>query len=59
MRIKGELAKLGITMIIERIERKLKGPPRQSLIGVSLVERASTSHLVTREGRVGARRTTS
>jgi LacI family transcriptional regulator len=40
-----ELAKLGITTIIERIERKLKGPPRMSLIGVSLVERASTSRL--------------
>ncbi|HEY1419765.1 MAG TPA: LacI family DNA-binding transcriptional regulator [Candidatus Dormibacteraeota bacterium] len=40
-----ELAKLGITTIIERIERKLKGPPRLTLIRVSLVERASTSRL--------------
>lgn len=40
-----ELAKLGITTIIDRIERRLKGPPRQTLVGVELVERSSTGSL--------------
>ncbi len=55
-----ELAKLGITMIIERIERKLKGPPRLTLIAVNLVERASTSRLIARgSGRMRPSRSTS
>jgi LacI family transcriptional regulator len=37
-----ELAKLGIATIADRIERKLKGPPRTTLVGVSLVTRQST-----------------
>jgi len=37
-----ELAKLGIATIVDRIERKLKGPPRTTLVGVSLVTRQST-----------------
>ena len=38
-----ELAKLGIATIADRIERKLKGPPRTTLVGVRLVTRMSTS----------------
>jgi LacI family transcriptional regulator len=37
-----ELARLGIAAIIDRIERKLKGPPRTTLVGVDLVARSST-----------------
>ncbi len=40
-----ELARLGISTIIDRIERRLKGPPTRTLIEVKLVERASTSRL--------------
>jgi len=40
-----ELAKLGIAMIADRIERKLKGPPRTMLVGVNLVTRRSTAPL--------------
>ena len=38
-----ELAKLGIATIADRIERKLKGPPRTMLVGVNLVTRGSTA----------------
>src|SRR6267154_2289950 len=38
-----ELAKLGIATIADRIERKLKGPPRTTLVGVRLVTRRSTA----------------
>ena len=38
-----ELAKLGIATIADRIERKLKGPPRTTLVGVNLVTRMSTA----------------
>jgi LacI family transcriptional regulator len=38
-----ELAKLGIATIADRIERKLKGPPRTTLVGVRLVTRMSTA----------------
>ena len=40
-----ELAKLGIATIVDRIERKLKGPPRTTLVGVNLVTRKSTAPL--------------
>jgi LacI family transcriptional regulator len=40
-----ELAKLGIATIADRIERKLKGPPRTMLVGVNLVTRKSTAPL--------------
>jgi LacI family transcriptional regulator len=38
-----ELARLGIATIADRIERKLKGPPRTTLVAVDLVERRSTA----------------
>ncbi|HSP10682.1 MAG TPA: LacI family DNA-binding transcriptional regulator [Candidatus Dormibacteraeota bacterium] len=38
-----ELAKLGIDTIADRIERKLKGPPRTTLVDVKLVARKSTA----------------
>jgi LacI family transcriptional regulator len=38
-----ELAKLGIDTIADRIERKLKGPPRTTLVDVNLVARRSTA----------------
>jgi LacI family transcriptional regulator len=37
-----ELARLGIATIADRIERKLKGPPRTTLVDVKLVTRSST-----------------
>jgi LacI family transcriptional regulator len=40
-----ELARLGIATIVDRIERKLKGPPRTTLVGVNLVTRMSTAPL--------------
>jgi LacI family transcriptional regulator len=40
-----ELARLGIAAIVDRIERKVKGPPRTTLVGVSLVRRQSTAPL--------------
>jgi LacI family transcriptional regulator len=40
-----ELARLGIATITDRIERKVKGPPRTTLVGVSLVQRQSTAPL--------------
>jgi LacI family transcriptional regulator len=40
-----ELARLGIATIVDRIERKLKGPPRTTLVGVDLVARRSTAPL--------------
>jgi LacI family transcriptional regulator len=41
-----ELARLGIATIVDRIERKVKGPPRTTLVGVNLVTRKSTARLV-------------
>jgi DNA-binding LacI/PurR family transcriptional regulator len=38
-----ELAKLGIDTIADRIEHKLKGPPRTTLVEVNLIARRSTS----------------
>ena len=38
-----ELAKLGIDTIADRIERKLKGPARTTLVDVNLVPRRSTA----------------
>jgi LacI family transcriptional regulator, galactose operon repressor len=38
-----ELARLGIAAIADRIERRLKGPPRTTLVGVDLVTRRSTA----------------
>lgn len=38
-----EMARLGISTIADRIEKKLKGPPRTTLVGVNLVERSSTA----------------
>jgi LacI family transcriptional regulator len=38
-----ELARLGIAMIADRIERKLKGPPQTKLVAVDLVKRRSTA----------------
>jgi DNA-binding LacI/PurR family transcriptional regulator len=38
-----ELARLGIAAIADRIERKLNGPPRTTLVGVDLVARRSTA----------------
>lgn len=38
-----EMARLGIATIVDRLERKLKGPPRTTLVGVTLVERQSTA----------------
>jgi LacI family transcriptional regulator len=38
-----ELARLGIATIADRIERKLKGPPRTTLVAVNLVQRRSTA----------------
>jgi len=38
-----ELARLGIATIVDRIERKVKGPPRTKLVGVNLVRRNSTA----------------
>jgi LacI family transcriptional regulator len=38
-----ELAKLGIDMIADRIEGKLEGPPKTTLVGVGLVTRRSTA----------------
>ncbi len=40
-----ELAKLGIDMIADRIERKVEGPPKTTLVGVGLVTRRSTAPL--------------
>jgi LacI family transcriptional regulator len=40
-----ELARLGIATIADRIERKLKGPPQTTLVGVNLVTRKSTAAL--------------
>ena len=40
-----ELARLGISTIADRIERKLKGPPRTTLVDVNLVTRNSTAKL--------------
>jgi LacI family transcriptional regulator len=40
-----QLARLGIATIADRIERKLKGPPRTTLVGVNLVARKSTAPL--------------
>jgi LacI family transcriptional regulator len=40
-----ELARLGIAAIADRIEHKLKGPPRTTLVGVDLVTRKSTGPL--------------
>jgi LacI family transcriptional regulator len=40
-----ELARLGIATIADRIERKVKGPPRTTLVEVSLVTRRSTAPL--------------
>jgi LacI family transcriptional regulator len=40
-----ELARLGIATIADRIERKLKGPPRTTLVPVNLVKRMSTAPL--------------
>jgi LacI family transcriptional regulator len=40
-----ELAKLGIDTIADRIERRLEGPPRTTLVGVELVTRSSTASL--------------
>ena len=38
-----ELARMGIATIADRIERKLKGPPRSVLVDVRLVARGSTA----------------
>jgi LacI family transcriptional regulator len=38
-----ELARLGITTITDRIERRLHGPPTTTLVGVRLVTRSSTA----------------
>ena len=38
-----KLARLGIATIADRIERKLKGPPKRTLVEVSLVARNSTA----------------
>jgi LacI family transcriptional regulator len=38
-----ELARLGIATIADRIERKVKGPPRTTLVDVDLVPRRSTA----------------
>jgi LacI family transcriptional regulator len=38
-----ELARLGIAAVADRIERKLKGPPRRTLVDVRLVARRSTA----------------
>jgi LacI family transcriptional regulator len=43
-----EIAKLGIDTIADRIERKLKGPPRTTLVDVKLVARRSTAPLANR-----------
>jgi LacI family transcriptional regulator len=40
-----ELAQLGIATIVDRIEGNLKGPPRTTLVDVSLVSRMSTATL--------------
>jgi LacI family transcriptional regulator len=40
-----ELARLGIAGIADRIERKVKGPPRTTLVTVNLVTRRSTARL--------------
>ncbi|MHB8611439.1 MAG: LacI family DNA-binding transcriptional regulator [Candidatus Dormibacteraceae bacterium] len=40
-----ELAKLGIDTIADRIEHRLEGPPRTTLVGVDLVKRRSTAPL--------------
>lgn len=40
-----ELARLGISTVADRIERRLKGPPMRRLVDVSLVARASTAPL--------------
>jgi len=40
-----ELARLGIADVADRIERKVKGPPRTTLVDVSLVTRRSTAPL--------------
>jgi LacI family transcriptional regulator len=37
-----EMARLGIATMADRIEKKLKGPPRTTLVGVNLVQRLST-----------------
>jgi LacI family transcriptional regulator len=42
---RNELARLGIDSIADRIERKLEGPPRTTLVGVDLVARRSTAPL--------------
>ena len=41
------LARLGIETLIARIERKLRGPLRTTLVGVELVRRRSTAPLAT------------
>lgn len=38
-----ELARLGISTMADRIERRLKGPPMRRLVDVALVARASTA----------------
>ena len=38
-----ELARLGIATVADRIERKLKGPPRRTIVDVTLVARRSTA----------------
>ena len=38
-----ELARLGIATVADRIERKLKGPPRRTLVDARLVARRSTA----------------
>jgi LacI family transcriptional regulator len=38
-----ERARLGIAAIADRIEHKLMGPPRTTLVGVNLVTRLSTA----------------
>lgn len=38
-----ELARLGIATVADRIERRLKGPPRSMMVDVSLVTRRSTA----------------
>src|SRR5207237_10739827 len=42
-----ELARLGIAGVADRIERKVKGPPRTTLVKVNLVTRRSTARLET------------
>src|SRR5207253_10921823 len=44
-----ELARLGIAGVADRIERKVKGPPRTTLVKVNLVTRRSTARLRSEE----------